>query len=87
MGQIIVGIADMKVGSGSDELVTYALGSCIGVCMMKQCRQEVCFMQCFPNLAYVQTWQIHINMLIQELYSFTGFYAGVAQELEGLRQN
>ncbi len=33
MGQIIVGIADMKVGSGSDELVTYALGSCIGVCM------------------------------------------------------
>ena len=33
MGQIIVGIADMKVGSGSDELVTYALGSYIGVCM------------------------------------------------------
>lgn len=33
MGQITVGIADMKVGNGNDELVTYALGSCIGVCM------------------------------------------------------
>jgi len=33
MKQIIVGIADMKVGSGNDEIVTYALGSCIGVCM------------------------------------------------------
>ncbi len=33
MGQIVVGLADMKIGKGDDELVTYALGSCIGVCM------------------------------------------------------
>lgn len=33
MKQIVVGIADMKTGSGDDEIITYALGSCIGVCM------------------------------------------------------
>lgn len=32
MGNIVVDIADMKIGSGKgDEVVTYALGSCIGV--------------------------------------------------------
>lgn len=39
MKQIIVGIADMKVGSGNDEIVTYALGSCIGVCMYDEIAQ------------------------------------------------
>lgn len=39
MKQIIVGIADMKVGSGTDEIVTYALGSCIGVCMYDEIAQ------------------------------------------------
>ena len=29
----IVGIADMKMGRGSGTLVTYALGSCIGICL------------------------------------------------------
>lgn len=33
MGQVIVGMADMKVVSGMEELVTYALGSCVGICM------------------------------------------------------
>lgn len=39
MGQIIVGMADMKVGTGDDELVTYALGSCVGICIYDEGRQ------------------------------------------------
>jgi chemotaxis protein CheD len=30
---IIVGIADIKVATGDDVLITYALGSCIGTCL------------------------------------------------------
>ena len=30
--KIIVGIADMKIAKGSGILITYALGSCIGLC-------------------------------------------------------
>jgi chemotaxis protein CheD len=30
---IIVGIADMKIASGDDVLITYALGSCVGACI------------------------------------------------------
>ena len=30
--KITVGIADMKIAQGSDVLITYALGSCIGLC-------------------------------------------------------
>jgi chemotaxis protein CheD len=33
MGMITVGIADLKVGKGSDILATYALGSCVGICL------------------------------------------------------
>lgn len=33
MGQKIVEIADLKTGGKNDELVTYALGSCVGICM------------------------------------------------------
>ena len=31
--KVVVGIADMKIIQGSGELVTYALGSCIGICL------------------------------------------------------
>jgi chemotaxis protein CheD len=30
---ITVGISDMKVGGQADILVTYALGSCVGICL------------------------------------------------------
>lgn len=30
--KLTVGIADMKIGKGNDLLITYALGSCIGLC-------------------------------------------------------
>lgn len=30
---LTVGIADLKVGKGDDILVTYALGSCVGICL------------------------------------------------------
>lgn len=30
---LTVGIADLKVGKGDDVLVTYALGSCVGICL------------------------------------------------------
>lgn len=34
MGQkLVVGISDWKVGKGDDQLITYALGSCIGTCL------------------------------------------------------
>ena len=33
MSQIVVGIAEMKMGGKRDELITYALGSCVGICM------------------------------------------------------
>ncbi|MEG1993780.1 MAG: chemotaxis protein CheD, partial [Oscillospiraceae bacterium] len=31
MSNIIIGIADMKLGTTEDTLVTYALGSCVGI--------------------------------------------------------
>lgn len=31
--KIIIGIADMKMAKGSGMLITYALGSCIGICL------------------------------------------------------
>ena len=34
--KLTVGIADMKIGKGNDLLVTYALGSCIGLCFYDQ---------------------------------------------------
>lgn len=33
MDEIVVGIADMKVVKGDQVLVTYALGSCVGICI------------------------------------------------------
>ena len=33
MGLITVGIADLNVAKAPDSLVTYALGSCVGVCL------------------------------------------------------
>lgn len=32
-GKQIIGIADMKYAKGSGTLITYALGSCIGICL------------------------------------------------------
>lgn len=31
MSNLIIGIADMKIGTESDMLITYALGSCVGI--------------------------------------------------------
>lgn len=31
--KLIVGIADMKMAQGSGMLITYALGSCVGICL------------------------------------------------------
>lgn len=33
MGQIVVGIAEGKIAKGSDTLISYALGSCVGICL------------------------------------------------------
>ncbi len=33
MSKLIVGIADMKMSQNAGELITYALGSCIGICL------------------------------------------------------
>ena len=34
--KLIIGIADMKMAKGEGMLVTYALGSCIGICLYDQ---------------------------------------------------
>ncbi len=34
MSKIIVGIADMKMSKNEGEIITYALGSCIGICLL-----------------------------------------------------
>ncbi len=36
MGSFTVGISDLKVCKAPDVLVTYALGSCIGICMVDE---------------------------------------------------
>lgn len=36
MGNMTVGISDLKVCKAPDVLVTYALGSCIGICMVDE---------------------------------------------------
>ena len=33
MEKLVIGIADMKMAKNSGMLVTYALGSCIGICL------------------------------------------------------
>jgi chemotaxis protein CheD len=33
MGQLIVGISDLKVALPPDTVITYALGSCVGICL------------------------------------------------------
>lgn len=33
MGELIVEIADMKIAKGTQTLATYALGSCVGICL------------------------------------------------------
>lgn len=39
MAKIIVGISDQKLCRAPDELVTYALGSCVGICMIDKAAQ------------------------------------------------
>ena len=34
--KITIGIADMKMAQNSGMLITYALGSCIGICLYDQ---------------------------------------------------
>ncbi len=34
MGMLVVGISDMKIATPPDTLVTYALGSCVGICLL-----------------------------------------------------
>lgn len=33
MGQLVVGISDLKIALPPDTLITYALGSCVGICL------------------------------------------------------
>jgi chemotaxis protein CheD len=39
MATISVGISDWKIGKGDDQLVTYALGSCVGICLYDGAKQ------------------------------------------------
>lgn len=34
MGMLVVGISDLKVATPPDTLITYALGSCVGICLL-----------------------------------------------------
>ena len=39
MGSIVIGISDMNVVKGDDSVITYALGSCVGVAMYDTARK------------------------------------------------
>lgn len=39
MGNIIIGISDMNVVKGDDSIITYALGSCVGVALYDSVRK------------------------------------------------
>ena len=42
--RLVVGIADMKLRQYEGELITYALGSCIGICFYDpERRTKFCF--------------------------------------------
>jgi len=34
MGMLVVGISDLKIALPPDNLITYALGSCVGICLL-----------------------------------------------------
>lgn len=34
MGALVVGISDLKIATPPDTLITYALGSCVGICLL-----------------------------------------------------
>ena len=34
MGQLVIGISDLKIALPPDTLITYALGSCVGICLL-----------------------------------------------------
>jgi chemotaxis protein CheD len=38
-GEIQVGIADMKIALSPQELISFALGSCVGICILDKARQ------------------------------------------------
>lgn len=74
MGNIVtVGISDLKVVSGEDSLITYALGSCVGICLYDAERKiagmsHVLLPQCSPTdnnlMKYADT---AIPLLIKEM--------------------
>ena len=39
MGNIVIGISDMNVVKGEDSIITYALGSCVGVALYDSARK------------------------------------------------
>ena len=39
MGSVVIGISDMNVVRGDDSIITYALGSCVGVAMYDSTRK------------------------------------------------
>jgi len=39
MGSVVIGISDMNVVRGDDSIITYALGSCVGVAMYDSARR------------------------------------------------
>lgn len=34
MGSLVIGISDLKIAKPPDTLITYALGSCVGICLL-----------------------------------------------------
>ena len=39
MGSIVIGISDMNIAKGGNSIITYALGSCVGVALYDDTRQ------------------------------------------------
>lgn len=74
MSQIVVGIAEMKMGTKKDELITYALGSCVGICMYDDKLKiggllHAMLPDAFENEGYADiTLERYVNTGIQNLF-------------------
>ncbi|HOJ47982.1 MAG TPA: chemotaxis protein CheD [Bacillota bacterium] len=60
---IVVGIADLKVASGDDVLITYALGSCVGTCIYDKTAKVI-------GLSHVLLASKHMCLTDNNIYKY-----------------
>ncbi len=76
LDKLTVGIADMKAAKGSGEIVTYALGSCVGVSLYDS----------VTKIAALVHIMLPINMTVGKLTPLKYADTGIAQTLKHMEQ-